>query len=113
MIKGYQRLPYEERLTRCGLTTLEKRRERGDLIETYKILTNKVEVPREMFFTAKQYDGTRGHNMKLFKKRVGRYGQNFFSARVVDRWNELDEKIVGLMATSVNSFKRNLGTLGY
>ena len=49
--------------------------------------------------------------MKLFKKRVGRHGQNFFSARVVDRWNELDEKTV--MATSVNNFKINLGTLGY
>ena len=111
MIKGYQRLTYEERLKRCGLTTLEKRRVRGDLIEAYKILTNKVEVPRERYFATKQYDGTRGHNMKLFKKRVGRHKQNSFSARVVDRWNELDEKIV--MATSVDNFKVKLGTIGY
>jgi hypothetical protein len=111
MIKGYQRLTYEERLKRCGLTTLEKRRTRGDLIETYKILTNKVEVPRERFFATKQYDGTRGHTMKLFKKRVGRYKQHFFSVRVVDRWNELDEKIV--MATSVDNFKVNLSRVGY
>ena len=111
MIKGFQSLSYEERLNRCGMTTLEKRRTRGDLIETYKIVTNKVEVPRDRFFTQKQYDGTRGHGMKLFKKRVGRYKQHFFSARVVDRWNELDEKIV--MATSVNDFKINLSTVGY
>jgi hypothetical protein len=70
-----------------------------------------VEVPRERFFATKQYDGTRGHTMKLFKKRVGRYKQHFFSVRVVDRWNELDEKIV--MATSVDNFKVNLSRVGY
>src|SRR6218665_2586076 len=37
MIQGYKYLSYEERLIRCGLTTLEKRRTRGDLIEAYKI----------------------------------------------------------------------------
>ena len=35
MIRGYRTLTYEERLERCGLTTLDKRRCRGDLIETY------------------------------------------------------------------------------
>src|SRR6218665_490670 len=39
MIQGYKDLSYEERLIRCGLTTLEKRRSRGDLIEAYKIIT--------------------------------------------------------------------------
>ena len=49
MVKGCHRLSYEERLKYCGLTTLEKRRVRGDLIETYKILTNKVEVQHDKF----------------------------------------------------------------
>ena len=31
MIQGYKDLSYEEKLERCGLTTLEKRRSRGDL----------------------------------------------------------------------------------
>src|SRR6218665_2163712 len=40
MIQGFIKyLSYEERLIRCGLTTLEKRRSRGDLIEAYKIIT--------------------------------------------------------------------------
>ena|SRR6218665_470892 len=39
MIQGYKYLSYEERLIRCWLTTLEKRRSRGDLIEAYKIIT--------------------------------------------------------------------------
>ena len=35
MIQGYTHLSYEERLIRCGLTKLEKRRRKGDLIEAY------------------------------------------------------------------------------
>ena len=38
MIQGYKDLIYEERLIRCGLTMLEKRRSRGDLIEVYSAL---------------------------------------------------------------------------
>ena len=33
MIPDYKYLSYEERSIRCGLTTLKKRRSRGDLIE--------------------------------------------------------------------------------
>jgi len=36
---GYKDLSFEESLKGCGLTTLEKRRSRGDLIEAYMIIT--------------------------------------------------------------------------
>ena len=85
MVKGCQTMSYEERLKLCGLTTLEKRRERGDLIETFKLMTNKVEMPYERFFTTTQYSSSRGHRFKLFKKRVGANKQKFFSARVIDK----------------------------
>lgn len=111
MINECRRLSYEERLEVCGLTTLEKRRERGDLIETYKLISGIESVPKERFFMMERYGKTRGHNLKLYKKRVGPWKKHFFSARVIDRWNALDEKTVS--AVSVNSFKCKLGELGY
>jgi len=49
MIPGYKDLSYKESLKRCGLTTLEKRRSRGDLSEAYKIITGKESIQRERF----------------------------------------------------------------
>src|SRR6218665_343649 len=113
MIQGYKDFSYEERLIRCGLTTLEKRRSRGDLIEAYKIITGKesIGLQWERFFELAPSKGTRGHRCKLFKKRKGTIGQKFFSARVVDLWNELDDSTVSV--DNVTAFKRKLGKLGY
>merc|ERR1712240_722354 len=41
LVPELRELQYEERLKKLGLTTLEERRVRGDMIETYKILTGK------------------------------------------------------------------------
>src|SRR6218665_2781201 len=75
MIQGYKYLSYEERLIRCGLTILEKRRSRGDLTEAYKIITGKESIQWERFFELAPSKGTRGHRYKLFKKRKGTLGQ--------------------------------------
>src|SRR6218665_1218696 len=53
---------------------------------------------------------TGGQRYKLFKKKKGTLGQKFFSARVVDLWNELDGSIVSVDNVT---FKRMLGKLGY
>ena len=37
-ISSLRKLPYEQRWKECNLTTLEERRKRGDLLETYKIM---------------------------------------------------------------------------
>src|SRR6218665_2803620 len=94
MIQGYKDLSYEERLIRGRLTTLEKRRSRGDLIEAYKIITGKASIQSERFFELAPSKVTRGHIYKLFKKRKGTLGQTFFNARVVDLWNALDDSIL-------------------
>ena len=41
-LPGMKELPYEERFKVLNLPTLAYRRGRGDLIETYKILTDKM-----------------------------------------------------------------------
>jgi len=64
-----RKLPYESRLDRHGLTTLERRRITGDFIEIYKIglLTGKEKVDMEQFFELSNTGhNLRGHNyMKL------------------------------------------------
>jgi ribonucleases P/MRP protein subunit RPP40 len=50
LMKELQKLSYGERLTKLGLTTLEARRQRGDLEEAYKILTGKNRIKYEQFF---------------------------------------------------------------
>ena len=48
-VRGMKNKTYQQRLQQLGLTTLKTRRIRGDLIETFKILTGKG-VDSETFF---------------------------------------------------------------
>src|ERR1043165_485799 len=110
MIKGFGNLEYEERLNRCKLTTLEKRRERGDLIETFKIVTGRDRIPAQQLFEFSANKRTRGHSYKIVKKSSGAIMQRFFSVRVVNSWNGLDEETV--TAQSVMEFKKRLNKVG-
>jgi len=48
-VQGLRYLSYEDRLVQLGLPTLEERKLRGDLIETYKIMTEKEAADQEYF----------------------------------------------------------------
>ena len=50
MIDGFADKDYNDRLKEVGLTTLETRRKRGDLIEAFKIIKG-FEVNGELFFS--------------------------------------------------------------
>ena len=50
IVPGLKNLEYSDRLKRLGLTTLETRRKKGDLIETYKILSGKENTTGNKFF---------------------------------------------------------------
>jgi len=50
LVSSLKKLSYETRLDKLGLLTLEKRRIRGDLIETYKIINGMENVKINQFF---------------------------------------------------------------
>src|SRR5271157_3718586 len=50
LIEGYQHFSYEERLRKIGLISLEKRRGRGDLIQTFKIVKGYDKLDYRNFF---------------------------------------------------------------
>ena len=107
MVYQLRHLPYEERLTSLKLLSIEKRILRGDLIETYKILTGRLNLDPNQFFKLNQHTRTRGHGMKLIKRRSTHLSRlKFFANRVVTPWNELPQEVVS--AESVNAFKNRL-----
>ena len=69
LVKSIKHLSYSERLKTLGLPTLEYRRERADMIQVYKILHDIDKADREKLFQMAAYTSTRGHPLKLFKKR--------------------------------------------
>ena len=85
LVDGLKSLDYEERLKKCGLTTLLCRRLRGDMIEVYKhfhhydrtilsasFIHNKrpSRKRRYQLYQKKAYDGERGIQQNSFYFRV-------------------------------------------
>ena len=104
---GLAGLSYVERLERLGLYTLEFRRMRGDLIETYKIIKGLDTLEAGSMFPLMGESRTRGHSLRIrgrpFRTEMRK---NFFTQRVVDMWNALPQKAVE--AKSLDAFKREL-----
>ena len=70
MVKGLKKFTYETRLKRLGIYSLERRRLRGDLIETFKILTGREHIDSSNFFELSETtSGLRGHSLRLYKQR--------------------------------------------
>ena len=104
LIPSLKGLSYPERLRCLGHPTLEYRRERADVVEVYKILNNTDLVNKEKLFQMATYRSTRGHPLKLFKRRARiNVRANSFSLRVIDNWNMLPASVV--TAPSIGSFK--------
>ena len=97
---------YKERLKIVGLTTLECRRMRADLIEVYKILKGFEGIEEKLLFT-RHISNTRGHTMKLYKNRVNSDVLKYsFANRVIEHWNKLPENVINV--NSINSFKNKV-----
>ena len=90
MVNCLKRLPYNERLKKLGIPSLEYRRGRADVIEVYKIVNQINRIPIDKLFTINDEISTRSNGLKLFKKRSRlNVRANVFSNRVVNAWNLL------------------------
>ena len=117
MVSNMNGKTYEERLAEVGMTTLETRRLRGDLIQMYRIMSGKDDVLPSTWFqtmTDSRGDGpgtrqSKGLYNVLPTASRTQIRKNFFSQRVVEPWNNLPDSVKA--AESVNIFKNRLDGL--
>ena len=106
LIPNLRNKSYSERIKELGLMTLQKRRERIDLIQTYKIIHQIDNVSHLDYFEFCE-NPTRNHGYKL---KTNRHNTpimgNFFTHRIVQAWNNLPRTLVN--TTSLSSFKSEL-----
>ena len=110
LVPFLRKLTYDRRLEILELTTLETRRERGDLLQVFKLLNNfeKIELVNKPVL--RQESITRGHNLKYERERVSYLPRhNFLFNRSANVWNALPKDIVN--STTINEFKNKLDNL--
>jgi hypothetical protein len=111
MVSNLRGRTYEERLVEAGLLSLTDRRERGDMIAAYKILSGKDKVDPEMIFSlggggtgprTRQTAGTHSIRKQTSQPKTD-IRRHSFSQRVVSTWNSLPDSLKGVQ--TVLAFK--------
>ena len=96
VIRGLEHLPCEERLTHLCWFSLEKRRLRGDFINTYKYLKGGCQDDGTRLFSIVPNARPRGHGHKL---EHGKFHLNMrtnpFPVRVPEQGHRLPREAVG------------------
>ena len=111
MISGLQSDNYEGKLKELKLISLEDRRLRADLIQTFKILKGIDRVESSTWFTNVPESrpvtrNTNNHDSLHIRLNQTEIGKNFFSTRAAKKWNELPNHLKNQQRLS--SFKRLL-----
>jgi len=105
MIEGCKGKTYEQRLIKLGLTSLQDRHNRADMIQVFRVINDHSNIYPEKFLELNERTG-RKNSLKIFKERsnldVCKYS---FTSRVVDPWNELPDAVV--LSADVKAFKCN------
>ena len=114
LVPNLKNLKYEKRLKILGLTTLEERRIRGDMIQNYKCLNgyNKIDWfnPNTVVSSVSlngPASSIRGNKHRLNRQFIRNFPQreHFFTNRIVPYWNDLPSVVIA--SKSINSFKSN------
>ncbi len=105
---------YLHRLEILQLETLEQRRLKSDLILTYKIQNNLLNIGSELSFTASNISNhynLRRHNQTFKLPNISKstVRQNFFHNRIVKLWNKLPQDLVS--SKSLIEFKNKLKSI--
>ena len=106
LVKNIQHKTYTDRLKYLGLPSLQYRRLRADMVETYKIINTIDKVQYEQILPFSQTT-TRGHSKKLHKQNCRTNVRKYsFSQRIVDEWNKIPKKVID--SKTINTFKSQL-----
>ena len=109
MVSGLQAKDYESKLKELNLQTLSERRERFDMIQTYKFVHKVDNVSPSTWFDfvpTNRYISTRltSCELNLVAKRCNLdIRKNYFNQRVITSWNALPEQIK--CAKTLKTFK--------
>ena len=113
MVPGLGDLSYEERLRVLKLPSLQYRRYRGDMIETYKLAHELYDTSNDFIkFQSNNARGInlRGHTFMIEKERTKKDVRKYsFKCRVTIQWNNLPNYVVN--APSLTTFKNLLDKL--
>ena len=101
---------YEQRKVALGLTSLEERRARGDLIEVFKIIHGFENIQRDQFFKLESEvheHVLRRNELKIYVPQAGSSRRRkLFDIRIINSWNELPRSLV--CRQPISTFKSGL-----